>query len=393
VLVTDGDERAALAAARSLAAAGHRVLAAAPRRSLAGSARGVVPVRLAPSPLAEPAAFAAAVADLARRHRVDVLLPMVDASVEALLAERDTLPDGTVLPFPSLAVYRRAADKHHILAAAAAAGLGVPRTHLLAAADAVPPPLPFPVVIKPHRSVVANGNGRRQVTVHVARDARELAAGLAALPPAAYPVLLQEHVPGEGIGVFLLRWQGATVAAFAHRRLREKPPAGGVSVYRESAELPPDLRAAAERLLVSLDWEGVAMIECRRDARTGRAMLMEINGRFWGSLQLAIDAGVDFPRLLVACATGKPVPAPRAWRVGVRSRWWWGDVDHLYLRLRHGPRRLATLAAFCRHRPGIDRFEVERLTDPLPGLLEAGRRLRGLTRLTVRRTGDATRRN
>jgi len=68
---------------------------------------------------------------------------------------------------------------------------------------------------------------------------------------------------------------------------------------------------------------------------------MEINGRFWGSLQLAIDAGVDFPRLLVEAASRRD-PAPvHSYRTGLRLRWLWGDVDHLLLRLRHSRERLA----------------------------------------------------
>ena len=47
------------------------------------------------------------------------------------------------------------------------------------------------------------------------------------------------------------------------------------------------------------------MVEYKRDSSTGQPYLMEVNGRFWGSLQLAIDSGVDFPRILVACALGE----------------------------------------------------------------------------------------
>src|SRR6185503_9660028 len=162
---------------------------------------------------------------------------------------------------------------------------------------------------------------------------------LAALPTAAFPVLLQRRVSGVGEGFFALRWGGRTVSMFAHRRLREKPPAGGVSVYRESIALDDGLMGPGLRLLEALGWNGVAMIECKREEATGRQVIMEVNGRFWGSLQLAIDAGVDFPSLLVRCAAGETVPFSADYRVGVRSRWFWGDVDHLYLRLRNGSRR------------------------------------------------------
>src|SRR6185503_13811539 len=171
-------------------------------------------------------------------------------------------------------------------------------------------------------------------------------AMLAALPTAAFPVLLQREVSGAGEGFFALRWEGRIVAMFAHRRLREKPPWGGVSVYRESIPLADDLAGPGARLLEALDWNGVAMVECKRDASTGRHAIMEINGRFWGSLQLAIDAGVDFPELLVRCVAGETVLGPRAYRFGVRSRWFWGDVDHLYLRLRQGGARLQAVRDF-----------------------------------------------
>lgn len=82
------------------------------------------------------------------------------------------------------------------------------------------------------------------------------------------------------------------------------------------------------------------MVEYKRDLRTGRTVLMEVNGRFWGSLQLAIDSGVDFPRLLLACADGDGPSAPAPYTTGVRNRWWWGDVDHTIMRLWRSRRAL-----------------------------------------------------
>ena len=76
------------------------------------------------------------------------------------------------------------------------------------------------------------------------------------------------------------------------------------------------------------------MVEYKLDSSTGKPYLMEVNGRFWGSLQLAIDAGVDFPRLLIAAALGEEVPSQLSYKIGVRSRWWWGQVDHLLNRIR-----------------------------------------------------------
>jgi predicted ATP-grasp superfamily ATP-dependent carboligase len=80
--------------------------------------------------------------------------------------------------------------------------------------------------------------------------------------------------------------------------LREFPITGGPSVYRRS-ELPdPELAASSLKLLRAMNWEGVAMVEFRQDQKSKQAVLMEVNGRFWGSLPLAVHAGVNFPYLL-----------------------------------------------------------------------------------------------
>lgn len=392
VLVTDGDERSALAATRSLIASGHTVIVAGKvPRTLAGVSRGAVPVTISADPLLDAAGYVTEIVDCAVRRGVGVLLPVSDASVEALLERRHALPAGLLLPFPALSSYHAASDKVRILDCARAAGLDVPESVVFASADEAGRGVAasvFPAVVKPHRSVVATPDGGRQKChVEFVANAEELRVVLRTLPAQAFPVLVQRRIRGAGEGMFALRWDGSIVATFAHRRLREKPPAGGVSVYRESIRIAPDLEAAGVRMLEALDWQGVAMIECKLDVATGRHVLMEINGRLWGSLQLAIDAGVDFPSLLVACAEEREVPVQHGYRAGVRSRWFWGDVDHLYARLTSSasslhldgefPARLDVIRDFLTVRPGTDRGEIWRLGDPAPAFLELRRRMLG----------------
>jgi hypothetical protein len=160
-------------------------------------------------------------------------------------------------------------------------------------------------------------------------------------------------------------------------------------VYRQSVPLRADVREGAERILAHFRWTGVAMVEFKEDAATGVPYLMEVNARFWGSLQLAIDAGVDFPALLVGMALGETVSEPSGYRTGVRSRWLWGDFDHLLAVVRgRGPgatpptvrARVAAVGRFMLPwRPG-DRLEVLRLADPLPFARESVEWFRSLRR-------------
>lgn len=343
MLVTDPDQRAALAVVRSLGRAGFTVFVGGPRiRSLAGASRYCAGRISLPDPLADPAAFADAVAAAVARLGVNVLIPVTEGSLLAILAVRSRF-EGCLIPFPELQTFRRASDKAEVLRVAALVGIAIPVQVMIEAAGAPLPSgsPPFPVVLKPARSVTSvDGRAQKHVVLHAANRS-ELDHALEHLSPAAYPIIVQQRIVGPGVGIFLLVWDGKVRATFAHRRLREKPPAGGVSVYREGIAADPALVERSRQLLERLSWQGVAMVEYKVDAATGTPYLMEINGRFWGSLQLAIDAGVDFPRLLVEVATGGGPPTIPTWTVGVRSRWWWGDVDHLLAMFRRSRASLA----------------------------------------------------
>ena len=382
ILVTDGTQRSALAVVRSLGRAGHVVFVCGARvPSLAGSSKHSFAESIVANPLETPAQFVSDVAHLVERWRIDTVIPITEASLLALLPERETL--GVMIPWPDLDTFRAVSDKKSLLATAASLGFAIPKQLVLNSDVDVramdPTLLDYPLVLKPARSVSEHGGQRVSLgVVHVA-TASALRRAITALGDAAFPILVQQRIVGPGIGIFLLVWDGKVLATFAHERLREKPPSGGVSVYSQSVAADAELVEHSRQLLAKVGWRGVAMVEFKRDARTGIAYLMEVNGRFWGSLQLAIDAGVDFPSLLVAAASGEAMTSS-SYRVGTRSRWWWGDVDHLLARWRKDAATLALPAnAPSRWRATLDFLtfwhphdhnEVFRLRDPRPFLRE-----------------------
>jgi predicted ATP-grasp superfamily ATP-dependent carboligase len=388
ILVTDGEQRSALAIVRSLGRAGHQVaVTSTSGRSLAGASRYSRDDHTVPDALDEPVRFGEKILALCEQTAIGALMPVTEASLRVLLPLRSRLT-GVLLPFPPYDTFARVSDKEAILAAAAELGIAVPEQIIISRRnDVADLPIEYPLVLKPWVSVVREGTRNRKLGVFHVDNPAELEAALAGLPGAAFPVLAQRRIVGPGVGIFLLRWNGRTIAHFAHRRIREKPPSGGVSVYRESITVPVEWVAQAERLLECVDWSGVAMVELKLDKASGRPYLMEINGRFWGSLQLAVDAGVDFPRLLLDAALGEVPRVPPSYRVGVRLRWELGDIDHLIARLRSSntnlhlpegaPDRLRTiLNTALPWRPG-DRLEVFRPSDPRPFLREVGSWSRG----------------
>jgi len=331
VLVTDSDNRSALAATRSLGRAGYEVMVMGEREaSIAAASRYCSRFLPCPSPIDAPDTFLAAVLAACREHGVRLLLPMTEVTTLLLTRARSQLPAGCVLPFADEATLQRASDKAEMVTLAESLRIPTPASIRINSAAELENAsvLPYPVVIKPGRSRVLTAKGWLSTGVTYAHNETELRGKLHALPPQVYPVLLQERIQGPGEGFFALYAQGKPIAFFAHRRLREKPPSGGVSVLRESAEIAADTQNYGTALLGTLKWHGVAMVEFKRCENSHRLYLMEINARFWGSLQLAIDSGVDFPLLLARIAAGE-TPAPVKHRVGVRSRWLLGDLDVL----------------------------------------------------------------
>ena len=114
----------------------------------------------------------------------------------------------------------------------------------------------------------------------------------------------------------------------------------------------------------------------------GTPYLMEINTRFWGSLQLAIDSGVDFPWLLYQLACGDTPDSVEEYRTGIRLRWLLGDLDSLYLTLRDKQysktTKLKAILQFLTPSPFKTRHEVNRWKDPAPAWYEIKQYLRDI---------------
>jgi predicted ATP-grasp superfamily ATP-dependent carboligase len=394
-LVTPGGLRSALAVTRSLGRRGVEVTVAdEDGRSLAGVSRYCRASLRVPSAARSGEAFVSAIRQEVGRGKHSVVIPVDDVTLALISQVRSQFDGLAALPFPDFETVQTAHDKGALMTLAAEKGIPVPKTVVVRGPADVAGAIKhvgLPAVVKARVSRVrVGGQWRAGGAVHYARTAAELDAAVRAAQEIAPGPLVQEHISGDGRGIFVLMNRGRLRAAFAHRRLREKPPSGGVSVLSESVDLDPQLLDHAERILEALKWHGVAMVEFKRDARDGVSKLLEINGRFWGSLQLAVDSGVDFPYLLYRLAIDGDIDPVFTYRVGVRLRWWLGDLDWLLLRLREKgslARRLGAIPEFLRPAGRTARAEVYRRDDPAPAIREISQYSHALLRGAVARFG------
>lgn len=318
-LVTDAERGSAVAAIRSLDAAGwHVIAAAADHRAPGLRSRSAASALVHADPTSAAALVAEQLADAATASSCALVFPMTDQMVH--ICQRAALPERTVLAAAPHDAYEMASDKWRTVESAQRLGIPVPRSTLAGSrgdVDHVAAQLGWPVVLKPRWSVTAGHEQIERHSVSVASSAGELSRLLTAMPET--DVVVQSFHEGAGVGVELLLDQGRVIAAFQHRRIREYPLRGGPSTLRIGEALDPDLLRWSSALLEELSWTGLAMVEFK--VGPDGPSLMEINARPWGSLPLATRSGVDFPALAAEVHMGHgPAPVAPTYRVGVRSR-------------------------------------------------------------------------
>ena len=333
VLVLDGHSAAALAFTRSLGRAKHWVAVGFSRGMLAPAALSrYCRSRLEYPPSTESVqSFAAAVVEFAVRNEIELIFPVTDWTTIPLSRFRERFPGTCRLVLPSHGALEIASDKYRTIEVARATDVPVPRTWLVQSpADLQTiPELKFPIVLKDRWSVRWVDDHALMGSVAYAYSRPDLEKRVLERLEKVSDILVQEFVTGSGLGFSCFACGNDVRLPFQWLRLREVDPRGSGSSLRKSVALSPDILDFSSRLISSAALQGIAMVEYKKPS-SGPPILMEINGRPWGSIQLAISAGIDYPRYLADWAQrGSAPPTVSNYRKGLISRRMIGDLTHL----------------------------------------------------------------
>jgi predicted ATP-grasp superfamily ATP-dependent carboligase len=324
-IVTDGMWRKSLSAIRSLGKAGFRVHVLGDNLATVGFwSRFTAQRVLAPDAKDDAAGFGAALVQHLRGIQTaaptaprPVLLPMEEDSLSYVARNTKTLGAYVDAIVPEPDALEKCTDKAATMALAARLNIPHPRTEAVDSADALIAALGrhsgTELIVKP-----ARGSGSRGVRYRPSFRMDEALTYMRMFGP----VVVQERIPPEGdaLGVSVLFGRdGRCLAHFCHKRLQQFPNTGGPSTDRMGIANDRVLDMSL-RLLTAIQWTGIAMVEWKVDPRSGEPQLIEVNPRFWGSLELAVRSGVDFPALYARAAAGH-VEAPPVPISGVRCRW------------------------------------------------------------------------
>ena len=328
VLVLDGMWNKSLASVRSFGKRGFYVTAGEKTRFATALFSRYCNRRVVyPSPKEKTREFLDWLEIELNEYKYDVLLPMELSTQTIVTSNRNRLSKYCKIPFSDTDLCLRIQNKAFLMKYARAKGVDIPQTYIidnLSQLYDLAKELEFPVVIKPCMS-----SGSRGIA-YVKKREDFITSYLKTHEKFEFPIV-QEYIPqgGDAIGVcLLLNFKSEVKASFVYKRLREYPIEGGPSTLRQSIKRD-DIRHIAESLLKSLKWVGVAHVEFKVDPRDGKPKLLEINPRFWGSLQLAIESGIDFPYLLYRLAVDGDIEPVYEYRPGVMCRWLIpGDLLH-----------------------------------------------------------------
>ena len=378
LLIPDDDFYALVAVVRALRAAGYEPWVARldGRRTLASRSRATAGSVAVPDPSDDAEGFIAALAAAAGRLRVAAVLPGTESALTVLAGREPAFPPGVRLAIPPYEVVARAIDKALLARLAAEVGLRTPPTRVVSRSSLRE--IEFPAVVKPVTSSVAVDGRQRLGWVRRLDSAAGLEAAVADLPGDS--LLVQPFLEGALCAMSGVVWEGRLVCASHQVARRIWPRHCGVSAYAQTVARDDELERRVEALLAAIGWNGLFEVQFIR--RPDGHYVIDLNTRFYGSIALAIAAGLNLPAVWVDLELGRK-PRVGAYRAGVRYRSEERDAHALLDAFRRGRRLEALAGALPRRRTTHGLFSAR---DPLPFLARLAARV-------LSRAGRLARRN
>lgn len=334
VLVLDGHCSAALAFVRSLGRAGYWLAVGSSEDSFAPAALSrYCRARLRyPAPGNGAANFCESVLRFVRQKRINLVIPMTDSTLQPLSSHRDWFRGHAQLALGPHEALELFSDKYRTIRVARELGIPVPETRLVRSIEDLASirQWAFPIVLKDRFSTRWIDHKAVSGSVAYAYSRDELISMVRQKLARTGDVLIQKFVSGIGVGFSCFASGEDIHIPFQWERIREKDPRGSGSSARKSVALNPKVLKLSQALITRAGFQGISMVELKKERRTGALTLMEVNGRPWGSMQLPIHCGINYPYHLIKwLLEGQSPPKWVNYKQGIICRWLVADLIHL----------------------------------------------------------------
>jgi predicted ATP-grasp superfamily ATP-dependent carboligase len=312
------------------------------------------------------AAYVDEINRLAPSYGWNVLLPLNDYTMHAVVTNRNRLAPALRAALPGPEAWHVSRDKLRITELANRIGVAAPLTfrpqdeqEAVEAARATG----YPCVVKLRRGCGAVG--RRYVSSEaelkaIFREGRKPSDTVFDFEQ----LLVQQWIDGEPRDACAIFAHGEPRSVYVQKKLRTWPVDGGRATIVETIE-DPAVREAGLAIMRALRWHGPIQTEFRVERRTGKPYLLDINGRTWAAIALSVAAGLDFPAMYCRLAFTGDLEPSYDYRTGVRYRW---PFPFTLLSLARSQDRFQVLKDFLL--PAPNTYSDWRWDDPGPALAE-----------------------
>ena len=229
---------------------------------------------------------------IVKTHSVDLIIPVGFIDFKLLSKYKEELEKYCVIPIEHYATFTNVVDKWKLQSICEKLKISYPMSFLIEK-DTDETKIrnfmdqtKFPIIVK------GRGDGSKPSYYSNIDDLLKMT-----LEERNQGCIIQEFINGWGVGYYAFSDNGDILSEFMHKRIFEAAPLGGAST-KACSNYDPELLALGRKFIKAFSWSGVIMVECKKEAETGELYLIEINPKFWGSLELSYRAGVDFPRTL-----------------------------------------------------------------------------------------------
>lgn len=223
-------------------------------------------------------------------ERIRLVVPTIDDELPTFGAAHERFAAaGVMVACSTEAVNALCNDKYATCVRLRSAGVAAAQSYL---PSEIPAGVELPLFIKPR-------TGRGAVGAFAVRTPRELEFFLDYVPDP----IVQEYLPGPEFTIDVMcDTAGRPIAIVPRERVVIR--AGVIDRGRTVAD--PALIELARSTCAAIGFVGPINIQCRMQGR--RPVIFEINPRFSGGIPLTIQAGADFPQMLIRLALGRPMP-------------------------------------------------------------------------------------
>jgi predicted ATP-grasp superfamily ATP-dependent carboligase len=256
------------------------------------------------------------------KNKTDFLLPVTDYTTLIIAKNNNALSAFSRFSVPPIKSFHRAHDKFELMKIAHKLGISTPvtfcpnnRAELLAISRSIE----YPSVLKLRKGAGAIGLSFPENAQSLVKQYDSLGTYTDDIYDSARP-LIQEFVPGQIHDVCLLVDRGKPVATLTQVRQIMHPALGGVGIFNRTTNNQEIIKQATA-LMCELQWHGPAMVEFKHDSRDRFYKLLEVNPRFWGTLDLSIKVGMDFPYLALKLAYNEKFEDRSKYKINECYRW------------------------------------------------------------------------